>query len=189
MEGSAEWTAIRFEPGGMVMSHRSSILQPSSTFTGDVMKDDLVAKAIMFASYSYGGRGDASERDIAHTLRVMFTVRDQMWSEETQAAAVCYLTLENTPENYDVLVEKFGLQIADAVKALSVKPNESFMAYIRRCKADPTARVIQVAILLDKAAEDNINKLPVSERDVFKKYRRALQFIMASDEDAGKLEF
>ena len=157
------------------------------------MKDTLIAKAISFATNAHSGQQDKGGQDyILHPLRVMFTVRDQMWDEKTQAVAVLHDVIEDCDINYDELVANFGEEIADAVKAISrrFEPNkEVYTAYIKRIKKNPIARVVKIGDLFDNLQPERIALLPVSEQGIVKRYKKALRFLSASEADEAAFEF
>ena len=87
-------------------------------------------------------------------------------------------TVEDTDLSLVEIAETFGARIADAVDALSRRPDEKWDLYLRRVKANPIARKVKISDLIDNS---NLGRIPEPGlKDVARqtKYNKALRFLM-----------
>jgi len=83
----------------------------------------LWQQAVSFALRAHAGqtRNDTITPYAAHVVRVALTVRDLFGCDDriALAAALLHDTIEDTPTDYDDLAERFGVEVADTVAALT----------------------------------------------------------------------
>lgn len=83
----------------------------------------LWQEAASFAARMHAGqtRNDGSTPYFAHPVRVAMTVRDLFGCDDEQAIAAALLhdVIEDTPADYDDVLERFGDLVADVVATLT----------------------------------------------------------------------
>lgn len=124
--------------------------------------DQRVYEAIGFAARAHRHqiRKDGSTPYVAHVFRVMTIVRHEFNCVDHGAmmAAVLHDTIEDTTTDHDDLAERFGVQVADLVAALTKnmampEPEREHEYDARLAKADWRARLVKLADVLDNARD------------------------------------
>lgn len=106
----------------------------------------MLEEAIRFAAAAHEGQRDKSGAPyIFHTIRVASTFSD----ETMQVIAVLHDVIEDTPCTHTDIERVFSIRIADTVLALSRAPHETYVEFIERVNANPTARLIKIADIRD----------------------------------------
>lgn len=136
------------------------------------MMDDLLQKAIEFATEKHKGQMYGDKPYITHPLAVLERVKKVTNSPYIQAAAVLHDVVEDCEvTNWDV--EKvFGHGVADIVLFLTNTCN-SYAAYIETVSDHQAARVVKIADL-----EENIfNCTRPDQKHLKDKYELALLYL------------
>jgi len=135
-------------------------------------------QAILLAIDAHRGQYDkAGAPYILHPLRVMLAQHD----DPRRIAAVLHDVVEDCSVAIEDLRIGFGDAVADAVEALTKRPDEDYDAFIDRCTRNPIARDVKRADIMDNL---DLSRLPVvTEKDETRaaKYRRALAQLDAAD--------
>lgn len=95
-------------------------------------------------------------------------------------AAILHEVIEDGDLSYDLLLQEFGSEIADAVDALSRRKNESYMFYIRRCSCNDLARDIKLLDLQDNMNVYRLRHLSDADISRLRKYMKARDFLLAT---------
>ena len=126
------------------------------------------------AAYAHQGQTDKAGRDyILHPM----AVADQMDTDEEKTVALLHDILEDTSVTEATLKNLFGPEIADAVSALTRRPDETYDDYIRRLGKNSLARRVKLA---DLRHNMDLSRLPVvTDQDLQRaeKYRRAYRWL------------
>lgn len=135
----------------------------------------LLDEAILLATRVHAGQVDMGGAPyILHPLRVMLRCH----REEDRIAAVLHDTHEDGGVTFEYIEEHFGKHIADAVEALSRKPNETYSAFIDRCGKNEIALRVKLADLAENLDETRLGREPTEEdarrMSKYKKARRKL---------------
>ena len=104
-------------------------------------------------------------------------VADQMDTDEEKTVALLHDILEDTSVTEATLKNLFGPEIADAVSALTRRPDETYDDYIRRLGKNSLARRVKLA---DLRHNMDLSRLPVvTDQDLQRaeKYRRAYRWL------------
>ncbi|MBQ8074221.1 MAG: HD domain-containing protein [Clostridia bacterium] len=134
-----------------------------------------VGKAGMIAAAAHVGAVDkAGAPYIEHPKRVAARV------SEPREKVVAWLhdVVEDTGVTLEEIEKEFGKETAEAVNAITHRKDEPWADYLCRVKANPIARAVKIADLIDNS---NLSRLPeVKPKDVKRqaKYNRALYFLM-----------
>lgn len=116
----------------------------------------LLEKAIALAARAHSGQVDKSGRPyVLHPLRLML----MMETEEEMITAVLHDVVEDTPVDFDALVE-LGLSqpVIDALRLLTRDEAATpYAQYIEAIKANPLARRVKLA---DLAHNLDVRRLP-----------------------------
>ena len=128
------------------------------------------------AAYAHAGQLDKAGRPyIDHPRAVAAGVETDL--EKT----VAYLhdVLEDTFVTESTIRNLFGDTVADAVAALTRRPEEDYEDYVRRLGENPLARRVKLA---DLRHNMDLSRLPqITEQDRLRceKYRRAMTYLLA----------
>lgn len=143
---------------------------------------DLVLQAISFAARAHRHqlRKDGMTPYAAHTMRVLFMLRDRFGVSDpvTLTAAVLHDTIEDTPTDFDDLAERFGVDVARIVAALTKEmrlPDEE-----REAKYLPALIAGGTPVILCKLADiyDNLlDSHSLSPAALRKSLARAKQYL------------
>jgi len=136
--------------------------------------------AIEIAVRAHRGQVDkAGEPYILHPLRVMFRVREQGHRVEVQAAAVLHDVVEDTHITLDE-VAALDPAVAVLVDAVTRRPTEPYLDFIRRAASNPEARAIKLADVSDNRSR--LDRLrPVEAESLAKRYERALEILRGEE--------
>lgn len=138
-----------------------------------------VAKAKALAAMVHAGAKDkAGDPYIHHPERVA----SRLEKPEEKVVAWLHDVVEDTDTTVDDIADMFGADTAAAVDAVTHREDESWSDYLARAKANPIARAVKIADLIDNS---NLSRLAVvTARDVERaaKYNRALYFMMEIDD-------
>lgn len=150
----------------------------------------LWQQAASFAAWKHRHqvRKDGRTPYIAHPFRVAMTVRVVFGCDDpvALAAALLHDTIEDTLTDYDEIHDRFGVEIADIVGALSknmILPEARREADYdaRLAAADWRAKLVKLADVFDNHA-DLPERSPAVLGDLHDKCRRA---IVIAERDAG----
>jgi (p)ppGpp synthase/HD superfamily hydrolase len=107
---------------------------------------------------------------ITHTEAVVERLKDE--KPEVRAAAWLHDLLEDTPTTADdLLAAGLSPAVVEAVVALTHARNEPYTAYILRVRANPIARKVKIADMLDNLSGDP------TERQILK-YEKGLKLLL-----------
>lgn len=118
--------------------------------------------AATFAAQRHMGqmRKDGKTPYIAHPFRVAMTVRDVFEVNDPVALAAAFLhdTIEDTTTDYDDLLERFGVEVADVVAALTkdmrMRDDLREAAYDGQLAAAPwRAKLVKLADVYDNITD------------------------------------
>lgn len=120
----------------------------------------LLDDAILLATRVHAGQVDmAGAPYILHPLRVMLGCI----FEEDRIAAVLHDAHEDGGVTIEYILEHFGKRVADAVEALSRKPDESYSVFITRCGQNEIARRVKLEDLKDNLDQTRLGREPTEE--------------------------
>lgn len=132
----------------------------------------ILEDAIALASrMHYGQRDKTGSPYILHPLRVM--LRGQ--SGEEMVLGVLHDVVEDCPVTLDEVELKFGRRMRVSMDAITHRPNEPNMDYIRRVMQDPLAHRVKIWDIEDNSAAWRMDGLDiVTQNRLQKKYTYAL---------------
>ena len=110
---------------------------------------------------------------ILHPLTVMLDMETNL----ERTVAVLHDTVEDTGYSLESCRDMFGNEVADAIDAISRRPGEQYFDYIKRCKLNPLATKVKLADLKHNSSPARINVLPEKDRDVVKRYEKAVRLL------------
>lgn len=128
---------------------------------------DLIQKALNIAINAHKGVVDKGGVDyVFHPITVALECK----TDDEKIVALLHDVVEDTPVTLDDLRKDFPEYIVEAVDAVTRrKPQEQYGAarwdYIKRCKANPIARVVKIA---DLEHNSDLSRIP-NPSDSFKK--------------------
>jgi len=131
----------------------------------------MLETAIQMALWAHSGQTDKGGQPyILHPLRVMMA----MQTEHQKIVAILHDVLEDSGTKPTDILEAFGQEVLDDVLALTRLKGEAYDAFIQRCKANETARVVKLADLADNMNLSRLGREP-TEKDLARrdKYERA----------------
>lgn len=136
-------------------------------------------RAIALACEAHAGQVDkAGEAYILHPLRLMLAVE----GEAARIAAVLHDVVEDSATTLDDLTAAgFAPEVVRAVGALTKREGEDYLDFVRRAAADPIARVVKRADLLDNLNLDRIPSPTEKDRARIQRYQAALELLDASN--------
>ena len=103
--------------------------------------------AIALAATAHAGQVDkAGQPYILHPLRILLRLADP----DQRVVAALHDVVEDTPVTLDALrLQGFSAAVVEAVDALTHRADESYTDYVRRAAANPLARAVKRADVLD----------------------------------------
>ena len=136
---------------------------------------DSLETAIALAVRAHAGQKDkAGVTYILHPLRVMLKQND----DKHRITAVLHDVVEDTDITLGRIRELFGSEVADAVDALTHRPEESQEDYLARVAANPVARKVKLADSTDNM--DRLDHIPSPKREELRaKYENVIQRLAA----------
>lgn len=119
------------------------------------MKKDKFSDALLYATTMHAGqmRKDEKTPYICHPIEVANMVRQEGYGEEEQIAALLHDTLEDTEAKEADILELFGANVLEAVKALTRKKGEPEEQYVNRILENHTAVVVKSADKIHNLSE------------------------------------
>lgn len=136
-------------------------------------------RAIIMAVEAHSGQTDkAGHPYITHVIRVWQAC--QSCDSVTQCAALLHDVVEDTDITVEQVSAGFGLDVAEAVAALTKRRGESLEEYLERVASNQVARTVKIA-----DSTDNYSRLLQIGDDETRerlrvKYMRVFQFLNAS---------
>lgn len=147
------------------------------------MKSNL-SLAIKIAVEAHDGQVDLGGAPyILHPLRVMAAVN----GDRERIAAVLHDVAEDCPEwpLSRLREQNFSGAVCDALDALTRRPGEEYFAFIKRCAADPIARVVKFADLRDNSDLSRIRHLTEKDAARARKYIDASMMLLSAIQNAA----
>ena len=136
--------------------------------------------AIAMAVKALTGQTDkAGEPYILHPLRVMFSLS----SNNERIVGVLHDVVEDTELSFDDLRKMgFSEAVVDALKAVTKLPeeegsDEGYLAFVKRAGANPIARQVKIADLLDNLDVTRLDEVNEKSARRISKYLRALRYL------------
>lgn len=138
-------------------------------------------RAIAIAAAAHAGAADkGGEPYILHPLRVMLAVS----STEERIVAVLHDVVEDTGWTVDELRrEGFSETVLRAIEAVTRRPGEDYLAFVRRAGTDTVGRVVKLADLHDNLDGSRIPSPTERDRARGDRYRAAVALL--ENEAAG----
>jgi len=128
--------------------------------------------AIDVATKAHKGQTDKGGEDyILHPLRVMYS----METEQEMTVAVLHDVVEDTPVTLSDLAP-FGIEVVDAVNAISRRKNEGYSAYLDRVAANKLALKVKLADLRDNMSPGRSWTPPAS---MMERYRNSVSYLQS----------
>lgn len=132
----------------------------------------LVNSALALAEKAHAGqyRKDGRTAYVTHPIRVASKLAAKGESDEVVAASLLHDILEESPSIWDE-IPRFPANVVYAIISLTKINGEAYSLYLERVKANPIARKVKVADILDNLSDDP------SPRQI-RKYAKALLFLV-----------
>lgn len=135
----------------------------------------LFERALRFAKKIHAGQFDkAGEPYIKHLARVSMNCRTPL----SEVAALLHDVLEDTDAKEEWLRMRFGDEVTDIVVCLTRRNDESYMQYIRRVGANPYAREVKIADLIDNCNLTRLLRVTPEDANRLRKYAQALHYLL-----------
>jgi len=133
-------------------------------------------KAIQMAVEAHAGDTDkAGETYIRHPLRLM----QQMETETERIVAVLHDVVEDTKYNLDDIEDEFGLEVRDAVDAVTKRDGEDYEKLIDRAAVNPVARSVKIADLEDNMDITRLDTVDADLGERLEKYHQSWKRLTA----------
>ena len=133
--------------------------------------------ALALASYAHEGQKDRGGVDYINHPK---TVSAKMDDETGKIVALLHDVLEDTDVEESTLRNLFGDEIADTVRILTHKDDESYDDYIQRISRNKLATRVKMA---DLQHNMDVRRLPVfgeKDKERLEKYRRSYETLAAA---------
>ena len=136
----------------------------------DDINDDI-EKALFIALQAHSEQRDKSgEMYILHVMRVAV----KMHTNQGRIVALLHDVVEDTNVTIEDIQNIFDEEIANAIYAITHKPNEPNALYIKRVKANPLATAVKIQDLRDNMSWQRMAMLPSADVErLLKKYTKA----------------
>lgn len=131
--------------------------------------------ALEIAREAHAGQKDKGGADyLEHPLYVS----SQMKTEEEKVVALLHDVIEDGGYSAGMLLERgISRRCCEAVQAISRKPGEDYMAYIRRVRQDRLAASVKIQDLLHNSDLTRLEKVEKVDLDRLEKYQKALKLL------------
>lgn len=107
-------------------------------------------KALEFATKKHAGHKRRNgDNYIIHPIRVSQEVN----TIRQKVIALLHDTLEDTETTYEEILDEFGVEVADAVLALTHHENQPYDKYIEQVKTNEDAIAVKVADIADNLSD------------------------------------
>lgn len=137
-------------------------------------------RAIALAVERHSGQKDkAGEPYILHPLRVMFSLS----SVDERIVGVLHDVVEDSDTSFEDLKKMgFSPTVIDALDAVTKRPDEEgsdegYQAFVERAGANPIARKVKMADLLDNLDVTRLGEISEKDSQRISKYLRALRYL------------
>lgn len=139
--------------------------------------DELEAKARAFATTAHEGQTDkAGEPYIGHPERVARRLAGN--PPEVVAAGWLHDVVEDTDAAIGDIFDVFGFRVAVTVDAVTHREGETRRQYLDRVRANPDARLVKMADILDNADPARLRQLDeATQARLTAKYRQAGRYV------------
>jgi (p)ppGpp synthase/HD superfamily hydrolase len=137
-----------------------------------------LARAIEIAVAAHHGQADRNGAPyILHPIRVMM----RLSTDAERTVGILHDVVEDSPDwPLDRLREEgFDQAILEAIDAMTKRDGEDYFAFVRRAMANPLARPVKRADLLDNLDASRLARIGPAEADRLDRYRCALAMISA----------
>lgn len=137
--------------------------------------DELQEKAMQIAIKVHRGQLDKGGNDyINHPIRVS----ENCSLDEEKVVALLHDTIEDGDITADyLLMQGFPRGIVDAILSVSRNKDESYFAFILRCKDNPIGRRVKIADLKDNMDITRLKELTENDIERLKKYHKAYKML------------
>lgn len=127
-------------------------------------------EAIKLATWAHAGQIDRDGKlHIEHALRVLGRLAAAGFPEEILMAGVLHDVVEDTVVTAGALESKFGLVVASIVEAVTIRPNEVYVDFVKRSTLKASSRAVKRADVADNLARSaGIPKLASLEKRYLK---------------------
>lgn len=141
-------------------------------------------RAIALAVETHSGQVDkAGEPYILHPLRVMFSLS----SGDERIVGVLHDVVEDSEVSFEDLKKTgFSPAVVDALEAVTKRPDEEgsdegYQAFVERASANPIARQVKMADLLDNLNVTRLSEISEKDSRRLSKYLKALRYLETLD--------
>ncbi|MCU0514813.1 MAG: GTP pyrophosphokinase [Anaerolineae bacterium] len=133
--------------------------------------------AIALALHAHRGQTDRYAMPyILHPLRLLLKMTDDV----ARMAAVLHDVVEDTPVTLaDLRQAGYPEVVVQAVDALTRRPEEDYMDYVRRAGAHPVARRVKLADLEDNMDVRRMTTVTAADAERLARYRAAWALLQA----------
>ena len=108
----------------------------------------MIKRALQIAYEAHEGQVDKQGRPyILHPIAVMESLRKAGKPDAVLVTALLHDTVEDTDLTKEDIAVEFGIEIAQAVDALSRREGEGYQDYVARAVENPIARFVKMADL------------------------------------------
>lgn len=135
---------------------------------------ELTRKAMNIAYSAHKDQFDkAGVSYIFHPIHLA----EQMNTETECIVALLHDVVEDTDITIEQLEKEFPTDIVEIIKLLTHDKNIEYMEYIKKIKANPTAKKVKIIDIKHNSDETRLKN--ITEKDILrrKKYKEALEFL------------
>lgn len=162
---------LEFEKSELLLKHVSE-----SDLTLLAKNNTLASMALSIACDKHSGQVDKANKPyIYHIVQVGKNIS----KKEDEYLAVAYLhdVLEDTNLTKEILLEKFPVEVVEAVQAITKKDNEEYNEYLERVKKNPIALIVKISDLMHNIDLSRLKKISSSDLKRAEKYRKAMEYL------------
>lgn len=162
---------LEFEKSELLLKH-----VPESDLTLLAKNNTLASMALSIACDKHSGQVDKANKPyIYHIVQVGKNIS----KKEDKYLAVAYLhdVLEDTNLTKENLLEKFPVEVVEAVQAITKKDNEAYNEYLERVKKNPIALIVKISDLMHNIDLSRLKKISSSDLKRAEKYRKAMEYL------------
>lgn len=120
-----------------------------------------IGEALGLAMKAHAGQTDkAGQPYINHVLRVALAQTDPLRT----VVALLHDVVEDTDVTLGQIVKEFGLDVADAVYAITKQKGETYKDYVGRVRMNAVALDVKMADILDNSDPTRLGLLPEEDQ-------------------------
>lgn len=138
----------------------------------------MFERARELATQAHAGQMDKAGRPyIEHPERLAAQFQEDLM----KTIAILHDVVEDTTVTLPEIERQFGAEVSAEVDALTHRPEESYMEYVRRCALRSRARLIKLADLRDNMDLSRLPEVLAKDASRMERYSEAMRYLLQEE--------